>query len=143
MRTTTRARTGGDAPKTASKPAVTWVLVADRARARILVPQAVGGALDEIECLVNPEARMPDRAILGWTHYELVADLFKAALPAGTPLIHQPDATADALQGYLARHPELDPGRGGARRFLTTGAPGPQSALVEAFWGGPVSFEAA
>src|SRR6185503_11583941 len=41
--------------------------------------------------------RPPDRAILGCTHYEIVADLFRAALPAGTPLIHQPDATADAL----------------------------------------------
>lgn len=87
--------------------------------------------------------RMPDRAILGCTHYELVADLFRAALPEGTPLIHQPAATADALALYLERHPEIDPGRGGSRRFLTTGAPGPQSALVEAFWGGPLSFEAA
>src|SRR5262249_59956779 len=31
--------------------------------------------------------RPPDRAILGCTHYEIVADLFRAALPPGTPLI--------------------------------------------------------
>ena len=42
--------------------------------------------------------RAPDRAILGCTHYEIVADLFAAALPPGTPLINQPDATADALE---------------------------------------------
>jgi glutamate racemase len=87
-------------------------------------------------------ARSPDRAILGCTHYEIVADLFRDALPAGTPLIHQPSAVADALQRYLARHSEYETGRGGTRRFLTTGRIGPGNGLVEAFWGGPVRFEA-
>ncbi|RAK59315.1 glutamate racemase [Phenylobacterium hankyongense] len=87
--------------------------------------------------------RPPDRAILGCTHYEIVADLFRAALPPGTPLIHQPDATADALERYFERHPEIDPGAGGARRFLTTGKPGAQHSMVETFWGGPLRFERA
>jgi glutamate racemase len=87
--------------------------------------------------------RPPDRAILGCTHYEIVADLFRAALPPGTPLIHQPEATADALARYLERHPEYETGRGAVRRFLTTGRPGAQSALVETFWGAPLSFERA
>ena len=87
--------------------------------------------------------RSPDRAILGCTHYEIVADLFGAALPPGTPVIHQPQATADALARYIERHPEFDIGSGGLRRFLTTGRPGAQSSLVEAFWGGPLSFERA
>ncbi|HQN52258.1 MAG TPA: glutamate racemase, partial [Phenylobacterium sp.] len=77
------------------------------------------------------------------THYEMVADMFRAALPPGTPLIHQPDSTADALEAYLAKHPEYDAGTGGARVFLTTGTPGPQNALVESFWGGALSFGAA
>ncbi|MDP3750147.1 MAG: aspartate/glutamate racemase family protein [Phenylobacterium sp.] len=87
--------------------------------------------------------RAPDRAILGCTHYEIVADMFRAALKPGTPLIHQPGATADALEGYLAKHPEYRAGEGGSRRFLTTGKPGAQSSLVETFWGGPLSFEKA
>lgn len=87
--------------------------------------------------------RMPDRAILGCTHYELVADLFRQALPPGTPLIHQPVATAEAVVRYLAEHPEYDPGSSGLRRFLTTGEPGAQNDLVEAFWGAPLSFDAA
>jgi len=87
--------------------------------------------------------RPPDRAILGCTHYEIVADLFRAALPPGTPLIHQPQATADALARYLARRPEYDPGHGGLRTFLTTGRPGVQHSLVETFWGAPLRFEAA
>ncbi|HEV2532665.1 glutamate racemase [Phenylobacterium sp.] len=87
--------------------------------------------------------RAPDRAILGCTHYEIVADLFGQALPAGTPVIHQPAATADAMARYFERHPEYDPGRGGARRFLTTGAPGAQNGLIETFWGSPLHFEKA
>jgi glutamate racemase len=86
-------------------------------------------------------SRPPDRAVLGCTHYEIVADLFRTALPLGTPLIHQPSATADALARYLARHPEYDAGSSGARRFLTTGRPGMRDGLVETFWGAPVRFE--
>lgn len=96
-----------------------------------------------VKAIATRIGRAPDRAILGCTHYEIVADMFRAALPPGTPLIHQPQATADALAIYLERHPEIDPGTGGQRRFLTTGKPGVQHRLVETFWGGPLSFEAA
>ncbi|WP_293904846.1 aspartate/glutamate racemase family protein [Phenylobacterium sp.] len=93
-----------------------------------------------VKALATRIGRSPDRAILGCTHYEIVADLFQAALPPGTPLIRQPDATADALERYFARHPEFQPGESAVRRFLTTGKPGAQHSLVETFWGGPLSF---
>lgn len=96
-----------------------------------------------VKALATRIGRNPDRAILGCTHYEIVADLFRAALPPDTPLIRQPDATADALERYFARHPEFRPGTGAVRRFLTTGEPGQQNSLVETFWGGPLSFEPA
>jgi glutamate racemase len=96
-----------------------------------------------VVALARRIGRPPDRAILGCTHYEIIADLFRAALPAGTPLIHQPAATAEAIARYLAAHPEYDPGAGGERRFLTTGAPGMQNGLAERFWGAPLRFEAA
>lgn len=96
-----------------------------------------------VEALRARIGRHPDRAILGCTHYEITADLFQAVLPSGTPLIRQPDATADALERYLARHPEYGTGDSGGRRFLTTGAPGQQHSLVETFWGAPLSFESA
>ncbi len=117
-----------------------------------LVPmiEADAGAVDlakavegYVQALKTRIGRYPDRAVLGCTHYEIIADIFRAALPAGTPVIHQPAATADALELYLQRHPELDPGTGGGRQFLTTGQPGPQNGLVESFWGGPLRFEAA
>jgi glutamate racemase len=102
--------------------------------------EVVQGHVDALSTWIG---RAPDRAILGCTHYEIVADMFRAALPLGTPLIHQPDATADALARYLERHPELQAGSTGARRFLTTGKPGAQHSLVETFWGAPLTFEAA
>ena len=117
-----------------------------------LVPmiEADAGAVDlakavesYVQALKTRIGRYPDRAVLGCTHYEIIADIFRAALPAGTPMIQQPASTADALELYLERHPELDPGTGGGRVFLTTGAPGPQNALVQTFWGGPLVFEAA
>ncbi len=96
-----------------------------------------------VRALTRRIGRPPDRAILGCTHYEIIADLFRATLPPGTPLIHQPDATAAAIDLYLARHPEYDPGAGGGRRFLTTGRPGAQNGLIERFWGAPLHFDAA
>ena len=87
--------------------------------------------------------RPPDRAILGCTHYEIIGEMFRAALPPGVPLIHQPEATAAAIASYLERHPEYAPGDDGERRFLTTGQPGAQNGLVERFWGTPLHFEAA
>ncbi|MGZ3304736.1 MAG: glutamate racemase [Asticcacaulis sp.] len=99
-----------------------------------------------VEALKTRIGRYPDRAILGCTHYELVANLFREALPAGTPIIHQPPSVAAALSHYVERHPEYELGTGTRRDFLTTGAPHggvmPQSALIEAFWGAPLSFSA-
>ncbi len=98
---------------------------------------------DHVDALRRRIGRHPDKAILGCTHYEIVADLFAAALPDGTPIIHQPQAVADALDRYFTHHPEFDLGQGGRRDFLTTGTPGPQSERVSQFWGAPLSFAAA
>ena len=108
-------------------------------------PQAELAAVinGHVRALTRRIGRAPDRAILGCTHYEIVAELFRAALRPGTPLIHQPPAVADALDRYLARHPEYAPTEGGSRRFLTTGEPRAQNGHAETFWGAPVRFEAA
>lgn len=98
---------------------------------------------EHVDSLRRRIGRHPDKAVLGCTHYEIIADLFAEALPEGTPLIHQPTAVADALERYFERHPEYARGDTGRRRFLTTGDPGLQSALVARFWGEPLAFEAA
>lgn len=111
----------------------------------------LGAPADELKVLVDDHVdalrrrigRHPDKAILGCTHYEIVADLFAAALPEGTPVIHQPTAVADALARYFERHPEYAVGDGGRRTFLTTGQAGAQSDLVSRFWGAPLTFDPA
>jgi glutamate racemase len=96
-----------------------------------------------VSALARRIGRSPDRAILGCTHYEIVSQLFRDALPPGVPLIHQPDATAEAIATYLERHPQYDPGSEGHRLFLTTGRAGAQNGLVERFWGSPLHFQSA
>ena len=98
---------------------------------------------DHVDALRRRIGRHPDKAILGCTHYEIVAPIFAAALPPGTPLIHQPTAVADALERYFERHPEYGLGESGRRDFITTGKTGPQSDMVNQFWGEPLSFDAA
>ena len=82
----------------------------------------------------------PECVILGCTHYPLVADLFAAALPCGVRMIHQPSATAAALEAYLQRHPEYDGSRGGRRTFLSTGFSAQALPLIERFWGDKLTF---
>ncbi|WP_372708435.1 glutamate racemase [Brevundimonas sp.] len=98
---------------------------------------------DHVDALRRRIGRHPDQAILGCTHYEMVADLFAAALPPGTPVIHQPTAVADSLERYFRRHPEYVLGTTGRRDFLTSGKAGPQSDLVSQFWGAPLTFTSA
>ncbi len=123
-----------------SEPCPELARMIEDGAARDDLAQVIAG---HVKALTTRIGRAPDRAILGCTHYEIVADLFQAALPPATPLIRQPEATADALERYLAAHPEFDPGKGAVRRFLTTGKPGAQHSRVETFWGGPLSFERA
>jgi glutamate racemase len=49
----------------------------------------------------------PDIALLGCTHYPLVAPLFAAALGPAVRVIVQADLVADSLADYLTRHPRF------------------------------------
>ncbi len=89
--------------------------------------------------LARHPGEAPDAAVLGCTHFPLVAGHFAAALPPETRLLSQPQVVAAALQSYLARHPELTSGPG-ETRYLTTGTPGLVSHLATRFLGSPVRF---
>ena len=95
--------------------------------------------------LQQTEGRAPEAAVLGCTHYPLVAHLFAEALPAGVQLLDQPTVVADSLGEYLTRHDRFAaaPEETGARRFLTTGDPAKVSAFASRFFGAPISFDAA
>jgi glutamate racemase len=90
--------------------------------------------------LLGRTGAAPECVILGCTHFPLVADLFAAALPSGVRMIHQPEATAHALEAYLQRHPEYDGSHAGRRTFLSTGFSPEALPLIEKFWGDKVPF---
>src|SRR5690606_17785135 len=98
---------------------------------------------DHVDALRRRIGRHPDKAVLGCTHYEIVADLFAQALPPGVQIISQPAGVADSLERSRDPHPEYDLGSWPRRDFLPPGTPGPQSDLVAQFWGAPLTFAAA
>lgn len=100
--------------------------------------QTIAGHVRTMRETLDAEA---SQAVLGSTHYEVVADLFRQALAPETRIIRQPQATAEALEAYLLRHPEHDLGQRGTRRFLTTGTEGQQHHLAESYWGSTLHFE--
>lgn len=86
-----------------------------------------------------------DTAVLGCTHYPLVADAFAEYLPGGTEVLSQPDLVAASLCRYLDRHPhfaEPSGSREGERHlsFLTTGDAGSVGILGSRFFGRPIRF---
>jgi glutamate racemase len=86
----------------------------------------------------------PDSAILGCTHYPLVAWAFAEALPRDVRILSQPAIVADSFADYLGRHPEFAPSPPDTlNRFLTTGDPALASALGSRFFGQEITFSRA
>ncbi len=81
-----------------------------------------------------------DAVVLACTHYPLIEDLFRAAIPKDIPLLTQGNIVANSLVAYLRRHPELLLDRTGQRRYLTTGDDSVSDA-VSRFYGRPIIFE--
>lgn len=91
--------------------------------------------------LLGSLPQAPDSAILGCTHYPLVADLFRAALPPQTRLFDQPLAVANGLEDYLARRPAFggENGDGGAL-YYTTGDTSEVARVAEILVGERLPF---
>ncbi|MEI8393861.1 MAG: aspartate/glutamate racemase family protein [Rhodospirillaceae bacterium] len=88
--------------------------------------------------------RMPEAAILGCTHYPLVKDLFRQALPSHVRLLCQPGAVANSLEHYLLRHPEYLVDMPVVPRclFLTTGDAEVVTERSRDFLGREIPFQA-
>ena len=84
-----------------------------------------------------------DVLLLACTHYPLLEDKIRAALPSRIRLVSQGGIVAASLDDYLARHPEMRArlSTGGAARFFTTDAPEAFNAPASTFFGAPVSAE--
>jgi glutamate racemase len=104
--------------------------------------QACGGVVDAIEDgdMILAEALVrshvdalkrkmptPEAAILGCTHYPLMAEVFQDALGAGVKVFSQADLVAESLADYLGRRPEMEgpavTAPDGGPLLLTTGNP--------------------
>lgn len=82
----------------------------------------------------------PQAAILGCTHYPLLADVFQEALGKNVKVYSQADIVADALVDYLKRRPEFI-GNGAGRKFLTTGEPKKVSRWASQFFKEDYAFQ--
>jgi glutamate racemase len=118
--------------------------------------QACGGVVDAIEdgdtllaeALVRSHVEAlkrkmphPDAAILGCTHYPLLAECFQQALGADVRVFSQADLVAESLADYLTRHPDRK--GAGNRAFLTTGDPARVSDRATQFMRRQITFAAA
>lgn len=119
--------------------------------------QPCGGLVDAIEAgdaiLAEALARShvdalkrrmphPEAAVLGCTHYPLLAEVFQEALGPEVRVFSQADIVAESLADYLGRHPEMR-GRGTETRFLTTGDPELVSRMAAQFLRRMIRFDAA
>ena len=118
--------------------------------------QACGGVVDAIEDgdLILAEAlirshvealrrKMPDpqAAILGCTHYPLMAETFQDALGAEVKVFSQADLVANSLADYLTRHPNML--GTGTSDYLTTGDAKRVSDRATQFLRRQITFSAA
>lgn len=83
----------------------------------------------------------PQAAVLGCTHYPLLEDRFRKALPEGTKVLSQPDIVSDSLVDYLRRHPRFV--ESGGVTYLTSGDPLETGRRAEMFLGKTLPFSAA
>lgn len=119
--------------------------------------QPCGGVVDAIEqgdeilaeALVRSHVealkrRMPhpEAAVLGCTHYPLMAQAFQEALGPDVKVYSQANLVAESLTDYLQRRPEFI-GSGTQAKFLTTGDPKSVSNKATQFLRRKITFEAA
>ncbi len=105
--------------------------------------EAGGDATPFVEAAVSEALSQgaPEVALLGCTHFPLAERAFRGALPAGIPVLSQPDIVAASLMRYLERYPHFAGGAGDVE-YLTTGDPGHVSARASALFGYTMPFGA-
>jgi len=78
-----------------------------------------------LDPLFAPGAGAPSALALACTHYPLLQEPIRAAVPPGVRIISQGDIVAKGLRDWLGRHPDMEArlSRGGRRRYVTTDDP--------------------
>jgi glutamate racemase len=82
-----------------------------------------------------------DTIILGCTHYPLMWNKIRQAVPAHIELLSQGAIVADSLADYLQRHPEMENlcRKGGNQSFFTSESADDFDAKAGIFFGKPVA----
>lgn len=82
-----------------------------------------------------------DTVLLACTHFPILYDKIRAAVPAHADVICQGDIVAESLVDYLERHPEMEARctTGGRCEYLTTENPESFSSLARIFLDEPVA----
>lgn len=108
---------------------------ADRPGADYFVKQEVERLLAE-----GPEI---DTVILACTHYPLLYDKIRAAMPDSIVIVSQGQIVARSLRDYLRRHPEMETrlSRGGNCQYLTTEEASRFASAATLFMGHDVTAE--
>lgn len=80
--------------------------------------------------------------VLACTHYTLIEDLIRVALPANVQLFDQPTVVAQSLATYLTHHPEIVARLDKAKQhtFITTGDHTEVSRLSTHYFGKPLKY---
>ena len=82
-----------------------------------------------------------DTVLLACTHFPILYDKIRRAVPEGVNVVCQGEVVAESLANYLRRHPEMESrlDRGGTCRYLTTENPESFSSLARIFLDEPVN----
>lgn len=81
-----------------------------------------------------------DTILLACTHYPLLMDKIKNALPANVTVLSQGQIVADSLESYLQKHIEIEEkcSKNGQISFFTTDSPEDFDSHAAVFYGKPV-----
>lgn len=107
-----------------------------------LLQRGVARYVDQL--LAKAGSKRIDIALLACTHFPIVEQYFRAALPKHIRIMNQPEIVASSLTAYLKRHLGLvqkeSADKPGKVEFLTSGDPEAASALTERFFGVAAEF---
>ena len=84
-----------------------------------------------------------DTILLACTHYPLLIDKIKKALPASVTVLSQGEIVAHSLEEYLQKHPEMEDrcSKNGQISFFTTDSPEDFDNHAAVFYGKPVKSQ--
>jgi glutamate racemase len=100
-------------------------------------------AIEKYSAELLGKSKKIDAVILGCTHYALIENQIRKALPKNVKIISQGKTIAKKLKKYLSHHKEIKKqlDQKGGRKFFTTGEKKKVEKLAKIFYGKAVRFQ--